>query len=126
VRQRGTSVERALRSALHRRGLRFRVQLRPLPRLRRTADIVFVSAQVAVYVDGCFWHRCPQHGTSPKNNAAWWQRKLDANVKRDRDTDERMNEAGWLPIRVWEHEDIDEAATRISELVRERQDQRSR
>jgi len=118
VPQRDTAIERALRSNLHRRGLRFRVHYKPLPNLRRTADIAFVSAKIAVFIDGCFWHRCPQHGTSPKNNAAWWKAKLDANVARDRDTDLRLREADWLPIRIWGHEDANQASLYLDELVR--------
>src|SRR3954452_14748829 len=76
-RPRNTSPELLLRSALHRRGLRFRVHQRPEPELRSTADILFRRARVAVYVDGCFWHRCPEHGNLPKSNRAWWQNKLE-------------------------------------------------
>jgi DNA mismatch endonuclease (patch repair protein) len=81
---------------------------------------VFGPARVAVYVDGCFWHRCPQHATSPKANSSWWAEKLDANVRRDRDTDARLGHAGWLVIRVWEHEDMSEAAARIQQTVQAR------
>jgi DNA mismatch endonuclease (patch repair protein) len=73
-----------------------------------------------VYVDGCFWHRCPIHATSPKSNSAWWAEKLDANVRRDRDTDDRLGAAGWLVIRVWEHEDMEEAARWVEAAVRSR------
>lgn len=85
--------------------------------MRRRADIVFGPSKVAVFVDGCFWHSCPDHSTIPKNNRAWWVDKLDANVRRDRDTDRQLEEAGWLVIRVWEHEDIGEAAERVSTAV---------
>ena len=88
--------------------------------MRRRADIVFGPAKVAVYVDGCFWHSCPEHGTIPKNNRKWWIEKLEANVRRDRDTDRRLAEAGWLAIRVWEHEDMAEAAARIATTLDER------
>lgn len=119
-RSRDTDPERALRSSLHRRGLRYRLHRRPVPGLRRQADIVFGPARVAVFVDGCFWHCCPDHATSPKANGAWWATKLAANVARDRDTDERLAAAGWTVLRVWEHEDPTEAAARIAELVRSR------
>lgn len=119
-RSRDTDPERALRSSLHRRGLRYRLHRRPVPGLRRQADIVFGPARVAVFVDGCFWHCCPDHATSPKANGAWWATKLAANVARDRDTDERLNAAGWTVVRVWEHEDPTAAAARIAELVRSR------
>src|SRR5687767_3532734 len=79
-RGRNTAPERLIRSALHRKGLRFRVQQRPEPDLRVTADVLFRRARVAVFVDGCFWHRCPTHGAMPKRNRAWWQEKLQGNV----------------------------------------------
>lgn len=115
---RNTHPEVALRSALHRMGLRFRVHIRPVPGVRREADVVFPRARVALFVDGCFWHGCPQHASWPKANASWWKAKIDANQARDRDTDERLAEAGWLVVRVWEHEAVDEAAGRVARLVR--------
>jgi len=75
-----------------------------LPGLRRRADLVFTRARVAVFIDGCFWHRCPEHGTLPKANAAWWRAKLNRNVERDRDTDARLRDADWIVVRVWEHD----------------------
>jgi DNA mismatch endonuclease (patch repair protein) len=120
-RSRDTGPERALRSLLHQRGLRFRLHQRPVPGVRRQADIVFRRARVAVFVDGCFWHSCPDHATSPRANGAWWRDKLAANVTRDRDTDERLREAGWVVVRVWEHEDPAAAAELVNGLVRERQ-----
>jgi DNA mismatch endonuclease (patch repair protein) len=119
-RSRDTDPERALRSLLHRMGLRFRVHRRPVPGVRREADVVFVAARVAVFVDGCFWHRCPDHATSPRNNGAWWTAKLAANVARDADTDRRLAEAGWEVVRVWEHEDTAGAAERVAAVVRRR------
>lgn len=119
-RSRDTAPERALRSVLHRMGLRFRVHRRPVVGVRREADLVFAGARVAVFVDGCFWHRCPDHATSPKNNGPWWEAKLAANVARDADTDRRLGEAGWHVIRVWEHEDVAGAAARVAEAVRAR------
>ncbi|MDH6679155.1 DNA mismatch endonuclease (patch repair protein) [Rhodococcus sp. LBL1] len=112
-RRRDTAPEVALRRELHRRGARFFVDRAPLPGLRRRADLVFPRKHVAVYVDGCFWHSCPQHATFPKNNAQWWADKLAANVVRDRDTDARLEAAGWHVVRVWEHEDPTEAADRV-------------
>jgi len=102
--------ERALRSLLHSRGLRFRKHAPPVPGLRCRADIVFTRARVAVFVDGCFWHRCPQHASSPKANAEWWRTKLDANVARDRRNDAILADAGWTVVRVWEHEEIERMA----------------
>lgn len=119
-RRRDTEPERVLRSLLHRMGLRFRVHRRPVVGLRREADVVFGPARVAVFVDGCFWHRCPDHGTFPKANGGWWDTKLAANVARDQDTDRRLAEAGWTVVRVWEHEPPEEAAVRVADVVRRR------
>jgi DNA mismatch endonuclease (patch repair protein) len=118
--RRDTAPELALRRALHAAGLRFRVDLAPVPGLRRRADIVFGPARVAVYVDGCFWHSCPQHGTAPRANADWWSQKLQKNRERDGDTDRRLMAENWLPIRVWEHEETTLASQRIQEKVRSR------
>src|SRR5690349_1319610 len=81
--QRNTSPETALRSELHRRGLRFRIHQRPIAGLRREADIALASARVAVFVDGCFWHGCPDHATWPKANKEWWRTKIQRNQDRD-------------------------------------------
>jgi DNA mismatch endonuclease (patch repair protein) len=121
VGRRDTLPERAIRSELHRRGFRFRVDRAPLPGLRSRADIVFGPARVAVYVDGCFWHSCPEHGTRPKTNAGWWARKLDRNQQRDRETDRLLMTHGWTVIRVWEHEDPVAGADRIAATVRAQQ-----
>jgi DNA mismatch endonuclease (patch repair protein) len=88
--------------------------------MRSRADIVFPTARVAVYVNGCFWHGCPQHATWPKANEGWWREKIEANIRRDRATDEALIAAGWLSVRVWEHEDPDPLAERISGIVAER------
>ncbi|MFD4723057.1 very short patch repair endonuclease [Streptomyces sp. NPDC058423] len=119
-RSRDTGVEVLLRKELHRGGLRFRVHRRPLPGLRREADVVFGPAKVAVFVDGCYWHGCPQHATWPKTNASFWRTKITRNQERDRDTDLKLTEAGWVSVRVWEHEDPIVAAQNIASLVRER------
>jgi DNA mismatch endonuclease (patch repair protein) len=87
---------------------------------RRRADLVFMSPKVAVFVDGCFWHACPLHATWPKANAAWWRSKLEANVRRDRDTDTALKADGWRVLRFWEHEDSRKAAREISRVVRAR------
>ena len=108
----------ALRRLLHARGFRYRVAARPLSGVRRTADIVFGPARVAVFVDGCFWHGCPEHKTSPANNAAWWTTKLARNVERDRETDAHLVALGWRVLRVWEHEDMKQAALQIGGIVR--------
>ena len=120
VRRRDTGPEVDLRRALHRRGLRYRLDVSPLAGLRSRADVVFGAARVAVYVDGCFWHGCPIHGNLPKNNREWWLAKLRGNAERDARTVEQLTAAGWECVRVWEHDDPEEAATRIEQLVRER------
>jgi DNA mismatch endonuclease, patch repair protein len=116
--RRDTPAELALRRELHRRGLRFRVDHPPLPKVRRRADIVFTRRKVAVFCDGCWWHGCPEHRTWPKANAEWWVEKIDANRRRDRDTGARLREAGWTVLRIWEHEDPVEAADRVEAIVR--------
>lgn len=116
--RRDTAPEVALRRELHRRGLRFRVDW-PLPGLpRRRADVAFTRRHVAVFVDGCFWHACPEHGTAPASNADWWAAKLDKNVRRDRDTDRHLHLSGWTVIRFWEHQDADSAADAVEAVVR--------
>lgn len=113
VRRRDTGPEVALRRVLHARGYRFRVDVRPTPHLRGRADIVFPRKRVAVYVDGCFWHACPEHGVLPKSNTAWWREKLSATVDRDRRSDDVLRSEGWTVVRVWEHEDAEVAAERV-------------
>lgn len=116
-RRRDTAPELALRRELWRRGLRYRVDHKVVG-TRRRVDVVFTRARVAVFIDGCFWHRCPIHSTLPNANAAWWLAKLDANVERDRRTDRDLETAGWVVVRVWEHEDPVVAADRIESVVR--------
>lgn len=118
--RRDTAPEMAIRSELHRRGYRFRVDRAPLPNLRSRADIVFRPARVAVYVDGCFWHSCPEHATRPKANGKWWEHKLTRNQERDRETNRILREHGWEVVRIWEHEDPVEAADRVAEIVNNR------
>ena len=117
--RRDTRPEVALRRELHRRGLRFRVQL-PVPgNRRRTIDIAFTRARLAVFVDGCFRHGCPDHGTKPVTNAEWWVWKIERNIARDRDTDVLLAAAGWTVVRIWEHEPAEGAAQRIVAAWRE-------
>jgi DNA mismatch endonuclease (patch repair protein) len=116
-RSRDTAPEVLVRSLLHRKGLRFRVHAAPLADRRRTVDILFSGPRIAVLIDGCFWHRCPDHGSSPASNSEWWRRKLDRNVERDRDTDQRLVEAGWTVMRFWEHEDPNVVAASIEAAV---------
>lgn len=108
-----------MRRAVHAHGLRYLVDVRPLPHLNRRADLVFTRARVAVFVDGCYWHGCPEHGTNARVNADYWAPKIAGNIARDRDTDQRLNAAGWTVIRAWEHEDSDSVALRVVTAVRE-------
>ncbi len=102
--RRDTAPELAIRRALHAAGLRYRVQL-PVPgSRRRTMDVAFTRAQVALFVDGCFWHGCPEHGVQPRANSDWWRWKLARNQARDVDTTRLLQEQGWQVLRVWEHE----------------------
>lgn len=113
-----TRPEVALRSAMHRRGLRFRIGIVLVAgRVRVRPDVVFTRARVVVFVDGCFWHQCPNHGRSPRTNQDYWLPKLRANVDRDRRIDEALAEAGWEVVHVWEHEAPDIATSRIRGLL---------
>lgn len=113
-RRRDTEPELALRRALHRRGLRYFVHRRPLAGLHREADVVFPGARVAVFVDGCFWHGCPDHSRKALTNAWYWPDKIERNRARDADTSAQLVQAGWLPVRIWEPE---ESAKRIEAAV---------
>ena len=117
-RSKNTTPEMKLRSMLHRRGLRYRVDAPPTPGTRRRADVVFPRERVAVFVDGCFWHGCPEHYRPSTRNIAFWEEKLATNRSRDAQTNEALVAAGWTVIRVWEHEDMSEAADRIEAAVR--------
>lgn len=120
IRSRDTKPERLIRRLVHASGLRYRVAARPLPDLRRTADLVFRPVKVAVFIDGCYWHGCPEHYVPPKTNPGYWSEKVARNMARDRDTDERLTEAGWLVLRFWEHQDSAGCALSIVNTVRER------
>lgn len=115
-----TAPEKALRFLLHQNGLRYRIHVRPIKELNRTADIVFRSAKVAVFVDGCFWHGCPIHGTQAKANATFWRNKIKQNQKRDVNTTKRLKEAGWKVVRVWEHEDPGKVSKQICNIIAKR------
>jgi DNA mismatch endonuclease, patch repair protein len=117
---RNTLPELAVRSALHRRGLRYRVAARPVAALPRSADLVFPRARVAVFVDGCFWHGCPTHYVPSKSNVAYWDSKIARNKERDAETDARLAEAGWLSLRIWAHEDPGYAAEVIAWTIKKR------
>ena len=116
-RSRDTEAEMLLRKHLHALGLRYRVHRRPLAKVRREVDVLFSRARVAVFVDGCFWHGCPKHASWPHRNSEFWRTKIEKNRARDLDTDRRLREAGWLSVRVWEHEDPAVAAARIHATV---------
>lgn len=116
----GTTPEMLLRRELHARGLRYRVGYRVPGLPRRTIDIAFTRAKVAVFVDGCFWHRCPEHFIPVKRNADWWSSKLQANVERDRDTDRVLSQLGWTVVRIWEHEEPCAAADVVEQGISSR------
>lgn len=116
--RRDTKPEIELRRALHRRGLRFRVQVKVPGNRRRTIDIAFTRARLAVFVDGCFWHGCPEHGTRPRANSEWWAWKIERNQRRDRDTDAHLRDAGWQVLRFWEHDSPAPAAEVVEAAYR--------
>lgn len=114
---RDTEPEMRVRRRVHAAGLRYRVNARPLPGSRVTADMLFRRAKVAVFIDGCFWHGCPDHHRPATINAAFWQAKIKENQARDRRAHDALSTAGWIVIRAWEHEDPALVAQRIIELV---------
>lgn len=117
-RRRDTSPEWQVRRLLHRQGLRYRVD-QPLPfDKRRRADLTFARARVMVFIDGCYWHGCPEHYVAPKTNSEYWVPKIDGNRERDADTNQRLAEAGWTVLRFWEHEDPAVVAGVIAGVVR--------
>ncbi len=112
-----TGPEVRLRRALHAAGLRFRTQDRSLP---GTPDIVFSRARLAVFLDGCYWHGCAEHGVLPKNNREWWREKLAANRERDRRKDAALIDLGWTPLHLWEHEPVEEMVATVARHWRQR------
>lgn len=120
VRHKGTKAERALWEALDSLGLSFERNRRPIPGLRREADVLFPKEKVAVFVDGCFWHGCPIHGTRAKANAEFWREKIERNKERDAETNDILVENGWVVVRVWEHVDPAAAASEISDILAKR------
>ncbi len=117
---RDTKPELALRSLLHAAGLRYRVNQSPLKGIRRRADIVFGPAKVAVFVDGCFWHGCPEHYKQPKTNEEYWSPKITRNIERDREVDTALEDAGWLVLRFWGHQSAADCAPSVIDNVRRR------
>jgi DNA mismatch endonuclease (patch repair protein) len=116
VKRRDTKPEIELRRELHRRGLRFRVDYGLAP---GRPDIAFTRAKVAVFLDGCFWHGCPLHGTRPKSNAAWWKAKIRRNVERDARVREQLGQEGWLVLRYWAHDDVDDICDEVEYVWRD-------
>ncbi len=117
-RRTNTKPELAVRSALHAMGYRYRKDFRlDLPARRVRPDIAFTSRKVAVFIDGCFWHACPEHGSKPKNNEWYWSPKLLKNVERDRAADAALHDAGWIVIRLWEHVPVKDAVAAVIAAV---------
>ena len=117
IRGKNTKPELALRRALHSRGFRFRLHS---GKVHGRPDLVLPKHRAVVFVRGCFWHVCPYHATWPRSNESWWKEKLERNAARDLDTEERLKEAGWLCIVIWEHDDLDSAAEQVEDAVRAR------
>ena|SRR5258706_2087148 len=117
---RDTAPEIAIRSALHRLGLRYSINAKPIKELNRSADILFRSLKVAIFIDGCFWHGCPIHGTQAKANSEFWRAKIERNQERDAETTKYLKKSGWKVIRVWEHENPEKASAKIQKTVLKR------
>ncbi|WP_314412042.1 very short patch repair endonuclease [Streptomyces kroppenstedtii] len=115
--RRDTAPEVAVRKLLHAAGHRYRLNVRVPEMSRRTIDIAFTRTKVAVFMDGCFWHGCPQHATQPKANAEWWREKLDRNMARDAETTRHLAASGWTVLRFWEHEAPGNVAERVAAAV---------
>lgn len=115
--RRDTKPELALRQLMHASGRRYRVNY-PIPaRRRRTMDIAFTRSRVAIFIDGCFWHGCPQHGVLPVSNRAWWDQKIQVTKARDLDTTDALLSAGWVVLRFWEHEPAEKMAATVTEAL---------
>ena len=123
--RRDTLPELALRRELHRRGLRYFVHRRPVPKLRREADLVFPRRHIAVFIDGCFWHGCPAHARLPDLQSEYWQLKIATNQARDRNTDAQLARAGWTVLRFWEHESPSVAADKVEGVITKNLQERS-
>ncbi|MFD7863313.1 very short patch repair endonuclease [Streptomyces sp. NPDC059783] len=114
---RDTAPEVAVRKLLHASGYRYRLNERVPHMSRRTIDIAFTRAKVAVFLDGCFWHGCPEHATQPKSNAEWWRQKLDRNMARDAETTAHLVAEGWTVLRFWEHQTPTQVAEQVAATV---------
>ena len=117
-RRRDTAPELAVRRLLHAQGLRYRVDYAPWSNKRRRADIIFTRQRLAIFIDGCFWHGCPEHGTVPATHSDYWRPKLAKNAERDRETDAMAKTEGWRVLRIWEHVPPDNAVEMIIESLR--------
>lgn len=118
IRARDTKPELAVRRLLHARGLRYRVDYRVVaPGRSVRADIAFPRLKVAVFIDGCFWHRCPEHGVRPQGNFSYWEGKLDRNVERDREVATALAADGWRVVRIWEHATSSEALAAVLDAL---------
>lgn len=116
-RRRDTAPEVAVRRVLFARGLRYRVNY-PVPGMnRRTIDIAFTRAKIAVFLDGCYWHGCPIHGTRPRANAEWWASKLDRNQQRDAETSKYLATHAWIVLRFWEHDAVEHVVDTVSDQI---------
>lgn len=116
-RSRDTGPELAIRRLLHSAGFRYRVNFSPLPGRRITADVAFTRQRIAVFVDGCFWHGCPEHFVEPKSNVDYWRPKIAANRVRDARVSNELAMAGWTVLRFWEHEPPASVSHRIAKEV---------
>ncbi|WP_395307520.1 very short patch repair endonuclease [Mycobacterium sp. AMU20-3851] len=117
--RRDTKPELLVRQTLHSRGIRYRVDAAPVAGVRCKADLLWRGLRLAVFIDGCFWHGCPEHATRPMANEMWWAEKLDGNVQRDRRTDLQLTNLGWTVLRFWEHEPADAVADAICAVLAE-------
>jgi DNA mismatch endonuclease (patch repair protein) len=116
-RSRDTGPELAVRKILHAQGFRYRVNARPVQTLRRTADILFTRRRVAIFIDGCYWHGCPEHYTPPKSNAEFWRNKVETNRARDLETSNLLRADGWTVLRFWTHEEARVIADVIGDVL---------
>ncbi len=115
-----TGPELRVRSELHRRGMRFRKQLLiAAGGIRVRADVAFPRPRLAIFLDGCFWHRCPEHGNLPRSNTAYWSAKLDRNVERDLRVLAALSSEGWRVLRIWEHVPLNLAADQVQAALTE-------
>lgn len=118
IKRRDTQIELRVRKLLYAKGYRYRVDFAPL-NPRRRADIVFTRKRIAVFMDGCFWHGCPEHYVRPKTNTSYWSPKVAGNIARDLETTQALIEAGWLVLRFWAHEDPGVVVGAIEDVLRD-------